>query len=118
MPQHFLRKKNFGEKASKLSLAWMRWEGEVGRDRSSLWVLASPPPIKNLKLKIKNDNEKFKIEQLGINDSKALRSRKREQLADKIKECSLWSVAEVGVGGINKVGIGKATKRAMRCAIK
>lgn len=55
---------------------------------------------------------------VGINDSKALRSRKRRQLADIIKECSLgWTIGEVGVGKINKVGIGKATSAAMRRAI-
>lgn len=57
------------------------------------------------------------VETLGINDSKALSSQKREQLAEIIKDCSLWSVAEVGVGIINKVGIGKATQVAMRKAV-
>lgn len=54
---------------------------------------------------------------LGINDSKALGSQKRGKLAEIIRECSAWSVAEVGVGVINKVGIGKATEMAMRKAI-
>lgn len=43
------------------------------------------------------------IIKLGINDSKALSSPKRGQLAEIIKECSIWSVAEVGVGVINSV---------------
>jgi len=59
------------------------------------------------------------IENLGINDSKALRSQKRSQLAEKIKECSLsWAIGEVKVGVINRVGIGKATTMAMRKALR
>lgn len=58
------------------------------------------------------------IASLGINDSKALGSQKRRQLADIIRECSLWSVAGVGVGAINRVGIGKATQMAMRKALR
>lgn len=54
---------------------------------------------------------------LGINDSKALKSREREQLAELIKERSLWAIGEVGVSVINRVGIGKATQMAMRKAI-
>lgn len=59
------------------------------------------------------------IEQLGINDSKLLKPRTREQLAKEIKKHALaWDVTEVGVSVINKVGIGKATEKAMRKSIK
>lgn len=55
----------------------------------------------------------------GVMDSKQLRSRQREKLAKEIKNYALaWSVAEVGVTTINKVGIGKATQIAFRKAIK
>lgn len=57
------------------------------------------------------------IEFIGINDSKALSSQKRVKLADIIKECSLWALGEIGVGTINRVGIGKATEMAMRKAV-
>lgn len=55
----------------------------------------------------------------GVADSKLLKPRQREKLAEQIKERAIsWSVAEVGVASINKVGIGKATQIAFRKAIK
>ena len=55
----------------------------------------------------------------GIADSKLLRPRKRERLTERIKEQALcWSVAEVSVSKINKLGIGKATQMAFRKAVK
>lgn len=55
----------------------------------------------------------------GINDSKLLKPRMRETLAREIKEKALaWDVTEVGVGVINRVGIGKATQKAMRKTVK
>ena len=55
----------------------------------------------------------------GIADSKLLKPRIREHLANEIKKCAAsWAVAEVSVATINKVGIGKATQMAFRKAIK
>lgn len=55
----------------------------------------------------------------GIADSKLLKPRQREKLAEQIRECAVsWSVAEVGIASIDKVGIGKATQMAFRKAIK
>lgn len=55
----------------------------------------------------------------GLADSKLLKPRQREQLAVKIKYQAIsWSVAEVGVATINKLGIGKATQMAFRKAIR
>lgn len=55
----------------------------------------------------------------GIADSKLLKPRQRERLAGFIKEQALsWSVAEISVANIDKVGIGKATQMAFRKAIK
>lgn len=55
----------------------------------------------------------------GLADSKMLRPRQREKLAKEIKKYALaWSVAEVGVSVINKVGIGKATQVAFRKALR
>lgn len=55
----------------------------------------------------------------GITDSKLLKPRQRQKLAEEVKKCALsWSVAEVGVPIINRVGIGKATQMAFRKAIK
>src|SRR3989338_4857007 len=55
----------------------------------------------------------------GIADSKLLKPKERERLESIIKNQSVcWSIAEVGVSVINKVGIGKATQIAFRKAIK
>lgn len=55
----------------------------------------------------------------GVMDSKLLRPRQRERLAEEIKKNALsWDVAEVGVPIINRVGIGKATQMAFRKAVK
>ncbi len=55
----------------------------------------------------------------GLADSKLVKPRKRESLAVKIKSlATAWSVAEIGVSAINKVGIGKATQMAFRKSIK
>lgn len=55
----------------------------------------------------------------GVADSKLLKPRQREKLSMQIKECALsWSVSEINVSDINKVGIGKATQMAFRKAIK
>lgn len=55
----------------------------------------------------------------GLADSKLLKPRQRERLAREIKEQALcWSVSEISVAVINKIGIGKATQMAFRKAIK
>lgn len=55
----------------------------------------------------------------GIADSKLLKPRQREKLAEEIKKCAIcWAVAEVSVSAINKAGIGKATQIAFRKAVK
>lgn len=55
----------------------------------------------------------------GLADSKLLKPKQREQLAVRIKHHAIsWSVAEISVSVINKVGIGKATQMAFRKAVK
>lgn len=55
----------------------------------------------------------------GIADSKLLKSKVRERLTEKIKKLALaWSIAEISVRDINKAGIGNATQKAFRKAIK
>ncbi len=67
--------------------------------------------------KLKTEDLKLKID--GVNDSKLLKPRFREQLAKEIKKHAIaWDVTEVGVSVINKIGIGKATEKAMRKTIK
>ncbi len=57
-------------------------------------------------------------EKLGINDSKKLLPKRREELARIIKKHGDWGVGEAGVGIINRLGIVKATEKAMRAAIR
>lgn len=55
----------------------------------------------------------------GLADSKLLKPRTREKLAISIKSQALgWAVGEVGVGVINRVGIGQATQMAFRKAVR
>ena len=55
----------------------------------------------------------------GVADSKLLKSRQRETLAQEIKKYAMaCSVAEISVSVINKVGIGKATQMAFRKALR
>lgn len=55
----------------------------------------------------------------GLADSKLLNPRHREVLTELIKKEALsWSIAEISVTVINKVGIGEATQMAFRKAIK
>lgn len=55
----------------------------------------------------------------GLADSKLLKRRQRERLAEKIKNQALsWSIAEIGVRHINNHGVGKATQMAFRKALK
>lgn len=54
----------------------------------------------------------------GIDDSKRLTPKKREELAIFIKEVALdYSIAEISVPVINAMGIGKATQQAFAKAI-
>lgn len=54
-----------------------------------------------------------------IDDSKRLSPQKRKVLAKEIKKHALsWAISEIGVPTINKIGVGKATEKAMRLAIK
>ncbi len=58
------------------------------------------------------------LEKSGINDSKKVQVKKREKLAVFIRENSLYSTtSSVNVSFINKYGIAKATRKAMRKAI-
>lgn len=55
----------------------------------------------------------------GVADSKLLKPRQRENLAIRIKNETLcWSIAEISVRDINKLGIGKATQKAFRKALQ
>jgi len=55
----------------------------------------------------------------GVADSKLLKPKARELLAKQIKiHAASWSVAEISVKKINKLGIGNATQMAFRKALR
>ena len=59
-----------------------------------------------------------KIKKLGINDSKKLTAKRREELAKIIKKISLgYSTSSVQPGVISRLGIVKATEKAIRKAV-
>lgn len=83
---------------------------EVGRGSFAGPVVTAAVVWPQTKLKV--------IEKAGINDSKQLKPRQREELAKFIRQNALvWDVTEVGVSVINRIGIGKATEKAMRKAV-
>lgn len=55
----------------------------------------------------------------GLNDSKKLTAKKREQIAGQLKETALvYSIAQVEAEEIDRINILQATKKAMRMAIE
>lgn len=55
----------------------------------------------------------------GVADSKLLKPRLREKLAEEIKKQALsWAVCETSVSVINKIGIARATQVAFRKVLK
>lgn len=55
----------------------------------------------------------------GVADSKLLKPRQREKLVDTIKTSAVaWTIVEISVTDINKVGIGKAVQMGFRKAVK
>lgn len=59
-----------------------------------------------------------KLMSLGINDSKKLSPRKREELVKIIKKIAVTATSSCSVAIINKIGIVAATHQAARAAVK
>jgi len=83
-------------------------------------VFAPAPQVQSLKCKVQNYQKNLrKILSLKIDDSKRLTPKSRSKLAAEIKECcQCYVIASESVATINRVGIVKATEKAMRKAIK
>lgn len=59
------------------------------------------------------------LREIGVNDSKVLRPKKREILTREIKKLAFkFAVASASVGEINRLGIKKATERAFRRVVR
>ncbi|CAM3943953.1 ribonuclease HII [Paenibacillus alkaliterrae] len=55
----------------------------------------------------------------GVNDSKKLSEKKRDQLYDKIvQECVAWSAARVDAETIDRINIKQASRLAMKLAVE
>ena len=88
---------------------------EVGRGALAGPVVAGAAclqRIRNLELGIRN------ILELGINDSKKLTAKRREELAIEICKYFEIGIGEASIAEINRLGIVGVTQRAMRRAIK
>ncbi len=110
---------------------------EVGRGAFAGPVVAGAAAVKisniknqKSKIQIKYQKEKNKrirntqylilntISSLGINDSKKLSPKTREILTKEINKYFHFGVGQASVAEINRLGIVKATERAMRRAIE
>ena len=98
---------------------------EVGRGALAGPVIAASAAMKLTTLRRPSKSETYIgtgketemlrwVKSLGINDSKKLTSKKREKLSNEIKKYFHVGIGEGSVGEINKLGIVKATERAMR----
>ncbi len=102
---------------------WVIGVDEVGRGAFAGPVIAAGAAMKlsNFPInQLSNVNKQLfkKMLKLGIDDSKKLSSQKRIKLAKEIKKYFYFGIGEASVTEINRLGIVKATERAMRRAIK
>lgn len=121
---------SFEKKAWKKGFSMVIGVDEVGRGALAGPVVAagvalktniidSRPRVNNISYsKIGRSNLLKIILSLGINDSKKLSPEKRKFLAKIIKKYFYWGIGEGSVAEINKLGIVKATERAMRRALR
>lgn len=113
-------KPNFGYERK----LWQKGKLVVGIDEVGRGAWAGPVVVAAVAwpqlLKFKTQKSKVKTtEGLGIDDSKRLTPKKREILAKEIKKYALaWDITEVSASVINKIGIGKATEKGMRKAVR
>ena len=98
------------------SVLWKKEHSVIGIDEVGRGAFAGPVGIGGVVFEPKMDpEEKEKLLSLGINDSKKLSPKKRQKLADIIKEAAIfYHVSLISVDTINEVGIGKATFMGMR----
>ncbi len=93
----------------------------IGVDEVGRGALAGPVVAGATAIITNNPINQLPVEfwlELGIDDSKRLTPKKREELAKIIKENAFWGIGEVSATYINSHGIVKATEKAMRLAIK
>lgn len=99
---------------------WNQGYTIIGIDEVGRGAFAGPVYVGGVIFKPTNDERRLtKLLSYGINDSKKLTAKKREELAAIIKLESLsYHISSIDVSIINKIGIGKAAFRAMREVVK
>lgn len=91
----------------------------IGVDEVGRGAIAGPVVASAVAFAINPEQRTKNLEHIGIDDSKRLTAKRREELARKIKKGALaYGIGEVGAGIIDKVGISKATAMALRRAIR
>ena len=98
---------------------WNTGHTVIGIDEVGRGAFAGPVYVAGVIFTPTTDTNRIaKLLSFGINDSKKLTAKKREELAKIIeKECFAFKICSKNVSFINKVGIGKAAFSAMREAI-
>ncbi len=90
---------------------WQKGHSVIGIDEVGRGAFAGPVGVGGVIFDHgMSGSKRKKLLQLGINDSKKLSAKRREELSLKIKEMALATyVSFIDVLVINKIGIGKAT---------
>lgn len=101
------------------SLERRLWNGGcklvIGVDEVGRGALAGPVTAAVVAF---SQKEFSKIRGFGINDSKRLAPKQRKSLAALIKDCCFdYAISSESVATINRIGIVKATERAMRKSV-
>ncbi|MDO8269653.1 MAG: ribonuclease HII [Candidatus Levybacteria bacterium] len=95
---------------------WKKGFNVIGIDEVGRGAFAGPVAVGGVIFpSTLNPSEREHLLSCGINDSKKLSAKKREELALQIKNiASSYSVSFIDVATINEIGIGKATFLGMR----
>lgn len=100
----------FEKKTWKKGFSWVVGIDEVGRGSLAGPVVVGAAIVKSFQ-------DQLEILKLGIDDSKKLRSRQREQLVRKIQKYFVTGIGSATVAEVNRKGIVRATHTAARRAI-
>lgn len=86
----------------------------VGIDEVGRGAFAGPVGVGGAIFKNVSGSDMNQLLKLGINDSKLLTVKKREELAKILKELCFFEVSFIDVATINEIGVGKATFLGMQ----
>jgi len=86
----------------------------VGIDEVGRGAFAGPVCVGGAAFPSLSKSDQANLLKLGINDSKKLTPKKREELSKILKELCRFELSFIEVGVINEIGIGKATYMGMQ----